>query len=233
MRKIIFATGNKNKVREINLMMRGSGAEIISLADAGIVSDAVENGASFAENALIKARAASEYTNDFVMADDSGLVIDGLGGEPGIYSARYMGEDTSYRIKNRNLIDRLGDMPLEKRTARFVCSIAVVLPDKIEKTYEGTIEGFIGYGEAGDGGFGYDPIFYIPAGDAISAMTGTGITLEDAQKDAAAMSEMAASVHALSPEMAGYVSTAQLPPDAKNLISHRGRALLKARMDLL
>ena len=124
--------------------------------------DAEENGTTFEENALIKARAAAAHTDAIVMADDSGLEIDYLGGEPGVYSARYLGEDTSYRIKNQNLIDRLEGVPDEKRTARFVCVIAAVLPDGRTLTSRGTIEGIIGREERGGGGFGYDPIFFLP-----------------------------------------------------------------------
>ena len=97
-----------------------------------------------------------------MLADDSGLEIDALGGEPGIYSARYLGEDTSYRVKNANLIERLAGVPEEKRTARFVCAIAAVLPDGRELVTKAAVEGRIGYEEKGEGGFGYDPIFYVP-----------------------------------------------------------------------
>ena len=119
-------------------------------------------GTTFAENAQIKATAIGAHTDAIVLADDSGLVIDALNGEPGIYSARYLGEDTSYRIKNQNLIDRLEGVPDEKRTARFVCAIAAALPDGTVLHTEGTIEGIIGYEERGENGFGYDPIFYVP-----------------------------------------------------------------------
>lgn len=111
---------------------------------------------------MIKARAIMQLTGEVVLADDSGLEIDYLNKEPGIYSARYMGEDTSYRIKNANLIQRLEGVPDEKRTARFVCAIAAAFPDGTVKTTEGTIEGRIGNEEKGENGFGYDPIFYVP-----------------------------------------------------------------------
>ena len=125
--------------------------------------DIVEDGMTFEENAEIKARSVARIlTNDIVLADDSGLEIDYLGGEPGVYSARYLGEDTSYRIKNQNLIDSLEGVPDEKRTARFVCVIAAVLPDGRTLTSRGTIEGIIGREERGGGGFGYDPIFFLP-----------------------------------------------------------------------
>ena len=161
-RKLVFATGNEGKMKEIREILKELDLEICSLKEAGIQMDAEENGTTFEENALIKARAAAAHTDAIVMADDSGLEIDYLGGEPGVYSARYLGEDTSYRIKNQNLIDRLEGVPDEKRTARFVCVIAAVLPDGRTLTSRGTIEGIIGREERGGGGFGYDPIFFLP-----------------------------------------------------------------------
>ncbi len=136
--------------------------EIQSMKEAGIQADIVEDGASFEENALIKAKAIAAYTDAVVLADDSGLEIDYLNKEPGIYSARYLGEDTSYRIKNRNLIGRLAGVPDEKRTARFVCAIAAVFPDGSNIVTRGIMEGRIGYEESGSNGFGYDPIFVLP-----------------------------------------------------------------------
>ena len=162
-KRIIFATGNAGKMREIREILADFGGEILSMKEAGISTDAEENGASYEENALIKARAVAEKAGDaVVLADESGLEIDALGGEPGIYSARYLGEDTSYRVKNANLIERLAGVPEEKRTARFVCAIAAVLPDGRELVTKAAVEGRIGYEEKGEGGFGYDPIFYVP-----------------------------------------------------------------------
>lgn len=162
-KRIIFATGNAGKMREIREILADFGGEILSMKEAGISTDAEENGASYEENALIKARAVAEKAGDaVVLADDSGLEIDALGGEPGIYSARYLGEDTSYRVKNANLIERLAGVPEKKRTARFVCVIAAVLPDGRELVTKAAVEGRIGYEEKGEGGFGYDPIFYVP-----------------------------------------------------------------------
>lgn len=160
--KIVFATGNKGKIKEIRMILADLGAEVVTMKDVGIELDIEENGCTYEENALIKARAVAEHTNYIVMADDSGLEIDYLNNEPGIYSARYLGEDTSYRIKNANLIERLSGVEDEKRTARFVCAIAAVLPDGTELTTRGIIEGRIGYEEKGSNGFGYDPIFYVP-----------------------------------------------------------------------
>ncbi len=160
--RIVFATGNACKVKEIQMIMADTGMEVVSMKEAGITTDVEENGSTYEENALIKARAVARYTDAIVMADDSGLEVDYLNKEPGIHSARYLGEDTSYRVKNQNLIDRLEGVPDEKRTARFVCAIAAVLPDGRELTTRATIEGRIDYEEKGSHGFGYDPIFYVP-----------------------------------------------------------------------
>lgn len=162
MEKLVFATGNEGKMREIREILGRPGLTILSQKEAGIVSDAEENGTTFEANALIKARAVAAQTDAPVLADDSGLEIDYLNGEPGVYSARYMGEDTPYEIKNQKLLDLLEGVPEEKRTARFVCVIAAVLPDGREFTTRGTIEGIIGYESRGEGGFGYDPIFFVP-----------------------------------------------------------------------
>jgi len=167
MRKIIFATGNKEKMKEIRQIMEGAPVEVLSMKEAGYSCDAEENGTTFTENAVIKASAIAQAVKEageeaIVLADDSGLEIDALNKEPGVYSARYMGEDTSYRIKNANLISRLEGVPVEKRTARFVCAIAAVLTDGTVYTVRETIEGYIGYEERGENGFGYDPIFMVP-----------------------------------------------------------------------
>ena len=160
MTTIILASNNKDKVKEVKEIL--TGYNVISLKDAGIDLDVEENGTTFEENALIKARAVCKLTGKLTMADDSGLEIDYLNKEPGIYSARYLGEETSYTIKNNNLIERLEGVPDEQRTARFVSAIAAVLPDGEELTTRATIEGRIGYEEKGENGFGYDPIFYVP-----------------------------------------------------------------------
>lgn len=169
MNKIIFATGNKDKMKEIRMILSDLDVEILSMKEAGISVDIEENGTTFEENALIKANAVAAYTDAIVLADDSGLEIDYLNKEPGIYSARYMGEDTSYRIKNGNLIQRLEGVPDEKRTARFVCAVAAAFPDGTVKTVRETMEGRIGYEEKGENGFGYDPIFYLPEYGCTSA----------------------------------------------------------------
>ncbi len=189
MKKIVFATGNQGKMREIHEILSGEDVEILSMKEAGITLDIVEDGKTFEENAIIKAKAvaaAPEAQQAIVLADDSGLEVDYLNKEPGIYSARYMGEETSYKIKNQNIIDRLEGVPKEKRSARFVCAIAAVLPNNEVITTEGRIEGYIGWKEAGSNGFGYDPIFYIDEYNC---------------------------------------STAELPAEVKNELSHRGKAL--------
>lgn len=169
MQRIIFATGNAGKMKEIKMILSGLEAggeplEILSMKEAGIDLTIEENGDSFEENALIKAKAvAAAASGAIVMADDSGLEIDYLNKEPGIYSARYLGEDTPYSEKNRNLIARLEGVGEEERTARFVCAIACVFPDGRTLTKRATIEGSIGYGEKGKNGFGYDPIFMVPS----------------------------------------------------------------------
>lgn len=167
--RIIFATGNAGKMREIRLILGDLGCEILSMKEAGADPEIVENGSSFGENAEIKARAVWQETGDIVLADDSGLVVDYIGGEPGIYSARYMGEDTSYEIKNQNIIDRLSEAKEEERAARFVCNIAAVLPDGSVIHTEKTMEGRIAYEPAGSGGFGYDPILMLPEYGVTSA----------------------------------------------------------------
>ena len=161
MKKIIFATGNADKMREIREILSDLDAEVVSMKEAGIQADIVEDGTTFEENAVIKATAISKLTGEIVRADDSGLEIDYLNKEPGVYSARYMGEHTDYHIKNANLIQRLEGVPDEKRTARFVCAIAAAFPDGRVKTVRGTMEGRIGYEEKGENGFGYAPIFYL------------------------------------------------------------------------
>lgn len=162
MKKIIFATTNENKMKEIRMIMSDLPYEFVSLKDEGIKADIVENGTTFEENAIIKAKAICGMTGRVTLADDSGLEIDYINKEPGIYSARYMGEDTSYHIKNQSLIDRLKGAEGEQRSARFVCVIAAAFPDGRVVTTRGTIEGTIGYEEKGSNGFGYDPILYVP-----------------------------------------------------------------------
>lgn len=166
---IIFATGNQGKMREIRQILEGMDVEILSMKEAGIDVDIVEDGADFTENAVIKAKAAAAGTGHIVLADDSGLEIDYLHKEPGIYSARYLGEDTSYDIKNADLLRRMEGVEDRLRTARFVCAIAAVMPDGEVITTLGIVEGRIGYEPKGENGFGYDPIFYLPEYGCTSA----------------------------------------------------------------
>ena len=192
-KKIIFATGNAGKMREIRAILSDLGLPVLSMKEAGVDLDIVEDGKTFAENAKIKAMAVWKQTGGIVLADDSGLAVDDIGGEPGVYSARYLGEDTSYEIKNQAIIDRLADAKEEERTARFVSAIAAVLPDGSELVTEGTVEGLIAHEPAGNGGFGYDPIFYLPE---------YGVT------------------------------SAEIPIEKKNEISHRGKALEAMKIKL-
>ena len=169
MDKIIFATGNEGKMKEVRMILEDLGLPVLSLRDAGITADVEENGTTFEENAQIKAKTIMEMTGALVLADDSGLEVDALDKEPGIYSARYMGHDTSYHIKNQNIIDRLEGKVGEERSARFVCAIAAAFPDGRVLITRGTMEGQIGYEEKGENGFGYDPIFYLPEYQCYSA----------------------------------------------------------------
>lgn len=169
MEKIIFATSNEGKMKEIRMILADLPVEVLSMKEAGINVDIVEDGKTFEENAIIKAKAISEISNTIVLADDSGLEVDYMNKEPGVYSARFMGEDTPYSVKNQAIIDRLAKAVGEERSARFVCVIAAAFPDGRVSTARGTIEGLIGYEEKGDNGFGYDPIMYIPEYDMTTA----------------------------------------------------------------
>ncbi|MBE5921153.1 MAG: XTP/dITP diphosphatase [Lachnospiraceae bacterium] len=162
MKRIVFATSNQGKMDEIRMILADLDAELLSLKEAGIHADIVEDGETFEENALIKARAICKMTGEMVLADDSGLEVDYLGGAPGVYSARYLGEDTPYSVKNKYIIEQLKDAVGKERSARFVCAIAAVFPDGREIVTRGTVEGLIGYEEKGIHGFGYDPIVYVP-----------------------------------------------------------------------
>jgi len=193
MKKLIFATGNEGKMKEIRMILGDLDYEIYSMKEAGIDVDIVEDGKTFEENAIIKATEISKIANCVVLADDSGLEVDAMDKMPGIYSARYLGEDTPYSVKNQTIIDNLTGLPDEKRTARFVCAIAAAFPDGRVVTKRGTIEGIIGYEERGENGFGYDPIFFVPE---------YGKT------------------------------TAELSPEEKNKISHRGKALEMIKEEL-
>ena len=185
--KIIFATANQDKLREIQAIMSGLDCDIITMKEAGFDGGIVEDGNTFQENAEIKARTVGAAAGGIGPADDSGLVIDYLNGEPGVYSARYL-EGTPYEEKNRILIGRLAGARGEERSARFVCDIAAVLPDGRVLHAAAAMEGLIAEEPAGSGGFGYDPILYLPEYGKTSA---------------------------------------ELPMEEKNRISHRGKALVQ------
>ena len=204
--QIIFATGNQGKIREIKEIAKesihASRIEVLSMKEAGVQADPEENGADFEDNALIKAQAVfdllrsrpvPEDTLRIVMSDDSGLVIDALGGAPGVHSARYMGYDTDYRLRMEHILELMKDVPDEKRSARFVAAVAAILPDGSSRVVRGAMEGMIGHSIAGENGFGYDPFFYLPQ---------------------------------------YHKTSAEISPEEKNRISHRGQAL-RMRMDQL
>lgn len=193
MTEIIFATGNAGKAREVAMMFADMNVCVKTLREAGIEAEIIEDGKTFAENARIKAETIAKYTDKIVLADDSGLIIDYLNGEPGIYSARYMGEDTSYDIKNSRILERMAGVPESERTARFVCAMAAVMPDGEVIETEGIMEGIIGCGIAGSNGFGYDPVFYLPQFGK---------------------------------------SSAEITPEQKNKVSHRGKALRMMQTEL-
>ena len=197
MTKIIFATGNKDKMREIREIMQDCDVEIISMKEAGIDPEINEDGATFEENAIIKAKAVAAFTDAIVLADDSGLEIDYLNKEPGVLSARYMGEDTSYTIKNQSLIARLDGVEKEQRTARFVCAIAAVLPNKEVLVTRQTMEGYIGWEQEGENGFGYDPIFFLDEFGCSSA------TLSPEQKNS--ISHRGKALRAMKEELKKYL----------------------------
>jgi len=187
-KRIIIATKNKGKLEEMKQLLSRFPCDVISMADAGISDDIAESGSTFEENAMIKAKSVWKATGETVLADDSGLEVDFLGGAPGVYSARFAGAGATDEENNKKLLDALAGVPEEKRTARYVCVIAVVFPSGRSITVKGTCEGYIAMKPEGNNGFGYDPLFYFP---------GYGLTM------------------------------AQMDPDMKNGISHRGIAVRK------
>lgn len=182
----VVATKNKDKVVEIREILKELPFQIITMTEAGCDDDVEEDGETFRENALKKAIEVHKRIGGFVMADDSGLAIDALGGAPGIYSARFHGKDSTYPEKIQALWDLLSDVPLEERTAHFICAIAVVRPDGSSFTVQESMDGILYDKTAGENGFGYDPVFFLPE---------KGVT------------------------------AAQLSPEEKHKISHRGKAL--------
>lgn len=184
--RLIFATKNSHKMIEINEILKDLPYEVVSMGDVGVDVDVVEDGTTFEENAIKKAKEIMEVTHALVLADDSGLEIDFLNKEPGIYSARYLGENTPYPVKNQIILDRLKGVEKEQRSARFVCAIAAAFPDGTVLCVRGTVEGLIAEEIKGENGFGYDPIFFVPEYNK---------------------------------------TTAEMEPELKNAISHRGNAL--------
>ena len=159
--KFVIATHNNHKVTEFKRILEPLSIEVMSQKDAGIDVEVIEDGTTFAQNAQIKAQAVSKAANCVAIADDSGICIDAFDGGPGIYSARFLGEDTPYTEKNAIILDRLKDVPVEKRGARYVCAICCVFPNGDVISTEGICEGKIGYQPKGQNGFGYDPIFMV------------------------------------------------------------------------
>ncbi|MCR5792501.1 MAG: XTP/dITP diphosphatase [Lachnospiraceae bacterium] len=193
MKRIVFATGNEGKMAEVRMILKDLGCPIVSMKEAGIDVNIVEDGKTFEENAIIKASTIMKVCGDIVLADDSGLEVDYMDKQPGVYSARYMGEDTPYTVKNNHIIKELEGVEGDERSARFVSAIACALPNGDVITTRATIEGRIGYEEKGTNGFGYDPIFYVPE---------FGCT------------------------------TAEMTPEQKNQVSHRGKALEAMKIKL-
>ncbi|MGN0382670.1 MAG: RdgB/HAM1 family non-canonical purine NTP pyrophosphatase [Eubacterium sp.] len=191
--QIIFATTNQGKLGEIRMIMKDFDVDIISSGDAGINIDIEETGTTFEENALIKATTVMKLTGKLVLADDSGLEVDYLDKAPGIYSSRFLGEDTDYSIKNKYIIDKLKNAKGDERSARFVCAVAAAFPNGETIVCKETLEGQIWTREEGGNGFGFDPIFFVPE---------YGMT------------------------------TGQMTPEQKNLISHRGKALRAMKEEL-
>lgn len=188
MRRIILATKNKGKIREVKAMLEDLNMEILSLNDYKNLPEVKEDGKSFSENALKKAKIVSEHTGEMVLSDDSGLEVEYLGGEPGVYSARYSGDDATDSSNIKKLLERLEGVSIEKRNASFRCVLVLYRPDGKYWEFEGSLHGIINDKPVGNGGFGYDPVFFLPE---------LGLTV------------------------------AQLPPDMKNKISHRARAVDK------
>lgn len=158
--RLILATSNKGKLKEVKEILPEY--DIVTMGEMGINEDIEENGTTFEENAYIKAKFIADRLNAVTIADDSGLEVDYLDGAPGIYSARFAGEGATDKDRNEKLLSLLKDVPFEKRTARYVCAIAIVFPDGEKHIFKQTCEGYILDEEVGNGGFGYDPLFYFP-----------------------------------------------------------------------
>ncbi|WP_226656461.1 XTP/dITP diphosphatase [Pseudalkalibacillus hwajinpoensis] len=186
MRKLLIATQNEGKVKEFKRRFESAELSVLSLLDIENAPDVAETGSTFAENAVLKAEAIMKLTNQPVIADDSGLVIDALDGDPGVYSARYAGPEKDDEANIDKVLQEMKDVPKEKRNASFHCLLAVAIPGQNTEIFSGTCNGMITYERSGSYGFGYDPIFYVPSYDK---------------------------------------TMAELSPEEKNAISHRGQAL--------
>ncbi len=187
--RLLLATNNRAKMREYKSLLAGLHYELVTPAEAGITDSVREDGSSLEENARIKATAFASRSGLLTLADDSGLEVDALGGEPGHLSARYAGEGASDVERINFLLNKLKDVPREKRTARFRCVIAIAAPEGDVELCSGECCGFITFSPSGEYGFGYDPVFYLPELDK---------------------------------------TMAELPPEVKNQVSHRGQAARKA-----
>jgi XTP/dITP diphosphohydrolase len=160
--RLLLATTNPHKIEEFRALLRAAPYDLVDPRELGLDLDVAETGTTFAENAVIKAQAWARAAGMLALADDSGLEIDALGGEPGVYSSRWAGADVSYVERFRILLGKLAGVPAERRTARYRCAIAVADPDRLRILVEGTVEGRIAEAPRGTGGFGYDPIFEVP-----------------------------------------------------------------------
>lgn len=193
MKTLVVATQNQGKIKEIKMLLKDMPIEVKAMGEMGIDVDVEETGTTFEENAILKAEGIKAYTDALVLADDSGLEIDYFDKAPGVYSARYLGKETPYEEKNAIILDKMKEVKKEKRTARFVCAMALAGKEIQTITTRATIEGYIGYKIEGENGFGYDPIFVVEE-------YGT--------------------------------TTASLPPEVKNKISHRGKALQQIKIQI-
>lgn len=193
MTKIIFASKNKGKIKEANEILKDFPYEVISMSEAGVDIDVVEDGETFEENAMKKAAEIMRITGSVAMADDSGICVEALGGKPGVYSARFAGEDSTDQQRNEKLLEMMKEVPTGQRDAKFVCVIAVAFPNGKHFTVRGECSGEIAAEPKGENGFGYDPIFYVPE---------------------------------------FKMTTAQMNPEQKHQISHRGRAMQKMKQEL-
>ncbi len=202
MKTLIFATGNAHKAYEVRKMLEGLDVEVLTLHEAGLDLNIVEDGTTFREHSLIKARAVFAASEKAVLADDSGIEIDAFGGAPGVYSSRFMGEDTPYPVKCAAILERLNDVPDEKRGADFRCVMSFIAPDADGRPHEfveeGAVYGRIAHAPAGENGFGYDPIFLLPERGVTTA------ELSDEEKNA--ISHRGLALQAMKPHLVRWIT---------------------------